>query len=178
MVHLVVRLVPGHVHVEHIVVVCHERQPLVIAREVEAVLLLRLEMRVTRLVLVLAVIVDAALKHDVDRTVLVQTIGEGKIQIILAVADGYEWNQIPVAGTLFRLQHILLVIIGLLIFVSQTGSIVHASDVQIILQEPGIDRLADVVEGIGRKTALGEVVVAVGKHLFRSEGKPSLPQRS
>ena len=51
-------------------------------------LLLRFEMRVARLVLVLAVVVDAALKHDVDRTVLVQTIGEGKIQIILAVADG------------------------------------------------------------------------------------------
>lgn len=39
------------------------------------------------------------LKHDVDRTVLVQTIGEGKIQIILAVADGCKWNPIPVAGT-------------------------------------------------------------------------------
>ena len=141
-------------------------------------LLLRLEMRVARLVLVLAVVVDAALKHDVDRTVLVQTIGEGKIQIILAVADGCKWNPIPVAGTLFRLQHILLVIIGLLVFVSQTGSIVHVSDVQIILQESGIDRLADVVEGIGRKAALGEVVAAVGKHLFRSEGKPTLPQRS
>ena len=45
------------------------------------------------------------------------------------------------------LQHILLVIIGLLIFVSQTGSIVHAPYVQIILQESGIDRLTDVVEG-------------------------------
>ena len=88
MVHLVVRLVPGHVHVEHIIVVGRERQPLVIAREIEAVLLLRLEMRVTGLVLVLAVVVDAALKHGVDRTVLVQTIGEGKIQILLAVADG------------------------------------------------------------------------------------------
>ena len=52
------------------------------------------------------------------------------------------------------------------------------SDVQIILQESGIDRLADVVEGIGRKAALGEVVAAVGKHLFRSEGKPTLPQWS
>ena len=88
MIHLVVRLVPGHVHVEHIIVVGRERQPLVIAREIEAVLLLRLEMRVTGLVLVLAVVVDAALKHGVDRTVLVQTIGEGKIQILLAVADG------------------------------------------------------------------------------------------
>ena len=47
MVHLVVRLVPGHVHIEHIIVVGRERQPLVIAREIEAVLLLRLEMRVT-----------------------------------------------------------------------------------------------------------------------------------
>ena len=97
-------------------------------------LLLRLEMRVTGLVLVLAVVVDAALKHGVDRTVLVQAI-----------------------GTLFCLQHILLVIIGLLIFVSQTGSIVHAPYVQIILQESGIDRLTDVIEGIGRKAALGEV---------------------
>ena len=141
-------------------------------------LLLRLEVRVARLVLVLAVVVDAALKHDVDRTVLVQAIGEGKIQIILAVTDGQEGNQIPVAGTLFRLQHILLVIIGLLIFVSQTGTIIHAPYVQIILQESGIDRLADVVEGIGRKAALGEVVVAVSKHLFRSEGKPTLPQWS
>ena len=88
MVHLVVRLVPGHVHIKYIVVVSHERQPLVIAREIETVLLLRFEMRVTGLVLVLAFVVDAALKHDVDRTVLVQTIGEGKIQIILAVADG------------------------------------------------------------------------------------------
>ena len=52
------------------------------------------------------------------------------------------------------------------------------SDVQIILQESGIDRLTDVIEGIGRKAALGEVVVAVSKHLFRSEGKPTLPQRS
>ena len=128
MVHLVVRLVPGHVHVEHIVVVSHERQPFVIAREIEAVLLLRLEVRVTGLVLVLAVVVDAALKHDVDRTVLVQTIGEGKIQIILAVTDGQKGYQIPVAGTLFCLQHILLVIIGLLVFVSQTGTIIHASD--------------------------------------------------
>ena len=32
MVHLVVRLVPGHVHIKYIVVVSHERQPLVIAR--------------------------------------------------------------------------------------------------------------------------------------------------
>ena len=77
MVHLIVRLVPGHVHVEYIIVVGHERQPLVIAREIETVLLLRLEMRVTGLVLVLAVVVDAALKHGVDRTVLVQAIGEG-----------------------------------------------------------------------------------------------------
>ena len=77
MVHLIVRLVPGHVHVEYIIVVGHERQPLVVARQVETVLLLRLEMRVTGLVLVLAVVVDAALKHGVDRTVLVQAIGEG-----------------------------------------------------------------------------------------------------
>ena len=32
--------------------------------------------------------------------------------------------------------------------------------------------VADMVEGIGRKAALGEIVVAVGKHLFRSEGLP------
>ena len=32
MVHLVVRLVPCHVHIKYIVVVSHERQPLVIAR--------------------------------------------------------------------------------------------------------------------------------------------------
>ena len=51
MVHLIVRLVPGHVHVEYIIVVGHERQPLVVARQVETVLLLRLEMRVTGLVL-------------------------------------------------------------------------------------------------------------------------------
>ena len=70
MIHLVVRLVPGHVHVEYIVVVSHERQPLVIARQVETVLLLRLEMRVTGLVLVLAVVVDAALKLP---TVLTRT---------------------------------------------------------------------------------------------------------
>lgn len=70
MIHLIVRLVPGHVHVEYIVVVSHERQPLVIARQVETVLHLRLEMRVTRLVLVLAVVVDAALKLP---TVLTRT---------------------------------------------------------------------------------------------------------